>query len=131
MNAVGQLLASNKDWRHLRNNSRLAITEKCELAYSLVSSHEGSRYLEKLSGRRECAEMAMRLSRWLGQSAALPPTLDQAISGYEQDGCWVDWARHQLLAGDEPEGVSRSYRELFDKVTARREGENRPFVSGL
>lgn len=104
---------------------------KCLLAYSLVSSHEGSRYLEELRGRRERAEMAMRLNRWLEQSASLPTTLDKAILGYEQEGSWADWARHQLLAGDEPEGVSRSYRKLFDKVTARREGENRRFAELL
>jgi hypothetical protein len=36
---------------------------KCQEAYAQVSSHEGSRHLEELRGRRERAEMAMRLSR--------------------------------------------------------------------
>lgn len=100
---------------------------KCQQAYSLVASHEGSRYLEELRGRRERAEMAIRLVRWLGAPKGLPMTLLDSISRYDQDGSWVDWARHQLLAGDEPEGVSRSYRKLFDRVTARREEENRRF----
>ena len=39
----------------------------------------------------------------------------------------MDWARHQLVGGDESEGVSLSYRGLFDKVTAQREEENRRF----
>lgn len=100
---------------------------KCQESYAEVSSHEGSRHLEELRGRRERAEMAMRLSRWLERPPASPSLLEEAVSRYEQDGSWVDWARHQLLAGDEPEGVSRSYRKLFDKVTARREQENRHF----
>ena len=69
----------------------------------------------------------MRLVRWLDQSKALPSALLESVSRFEQDGSWVDWARHQLLGGDEPEGVSRSYRKLFDKVTVRREEENRRF----
>ena len=69
----------------------------------------------------------MRLVRWLDQAKALPTTLLESVSRFEQDGSWVDWARHQLLGGDEPEGVSRSYRKLFDKVTVRREEENRRF----
>jgi hypothetical protein len=105
--------------------------QKCQRAYALVASHEGSRYLEELRGRRERAEMAMRLVRWLGQRTALPLTLPESITHYEHDGSWVDWGRHQLLAGDEPEGVTRSYRRLFDKVTARREEENRRFAELL
>ncbi len=100
---------------------------KSHQAYASVASHEGSRYLEELRGRRERAEMAMRLVRWLDQSQAHPSTLFDSVSRFEQDGSWVDWARHQLLGGDEPEGVSRSYRKLFDKVTVRREEENRRF----
>ena len=100
---------------------------KLQQAYTLLASHEGSRYLEELRGRRERAEMAMRLVRWLDHSLAVPSNLFGAVSRFEKDGSWVDWARHQLLGGDEPEGVSRSYRRLFDKVTSRREEENRRF----
>ena len=103
-------------------------SKKCEQAYSLVASHEGSRYLEELRGRRERAEMAIRLARWLRLRKVLPSTLPESVSSYERDGCWVDWARHQLLAGDESEGVTRSYRKLFNMVTARREEENRRFA---
>jgi hypothetical protein len=112
---------------------RLAGTDraKCQEAYVWVSSHEGSRYLEELRGRRERAEMAMRLSRWLERPAVPAMLLEDGVARYEQDGAWVDWARHQVLAGDEPEGVGRSYRRLFDKVTARREQENRQFAELL
>ncbi|HKN71466.1 MAG TPA: BREX-2 system phosphatase PglZ [Terriglobales bacterium] len=100
---------------------------KLQQAYTSVVSHEGSRYLEELRGRRERAEMAMRLVRWLEQSHALPSNLFDSVRSFEIDGSWVDWARHQVLGGDELEGISRSYRKLFDRVTSRREEENRRF----
>lgn len=132
--------AIESGWSPLGFQQRLAAfaeqlvggdSRKCRLAYSLVSSHEGSRHLEELRGRRERAEMAVRLNRWLDQASSLPSTFEEAVSGYEQDGSWADWARHQLLSGDEPEGVSRSYRKLFEKVTARREDENQRFAKLL
>lgn len=101
---------------------------KAQTAYSSVASHEGPRVLEELRGRRDRAEMAMRLVRWLDRSQEPAPRLYESVSRFEQDGSWVDWARYQLLGGDEPEGVSRSYRKLFDKVTEKREGENRRFA---
>lgn len=100
----------------------------CEQAYALVASHEGSRYLEELRGRRERAEMAIRLARSLALPNVLPSTLPESVLSYERNGCWIDWARHQLLAGDESEGVTRSYRKLFDLVTSRREEENHRFA---
>jgi hypothetical protein len=100
---------------------------KVQHTFVRVAEHVGSRYLEELRGRRERAEMAMRLSRWLELSRELPAALFDAVARYEKDGSWVDWARQRLLAGDEPEGVIRSYGKLFDKVTARREEENRRF----
>ena len=104
---------------------------KCQSAFALVSAHEGSGYLEDLKTRRQIAGMAMRLRRWLEQPAGTPLSLEQAAFAYEQDGSWVDLARHQLLTGDASEGVSRSYRGLFEKVTARRESENRHFAELL
>ena len=101
--------------------------QEFQQAYTLVASHEGSRHLEELRGRRERAEMAMRLVRWLEQSHALPSNLFDSVRDFEVEGSWVDWARHQLLGGDELEGISRSYRKLFDRVTSRREEENRRF----
>src|SRR5258708_39234020 len=71
--------------------------------------------------------MAIRLARWLRLRKVLPSTLAESVSSYERDGCWVDWARLQLLAGDESEGVTRSYRKLFNMVTVRRQEENRRF----
>jgi hypothetical protein len=102
-------------------------SKKCQLAYSFLASHEGSQYLKELEDQRERAKMAIRLIHWLDQLSELPATLQDSVLSYEQVGSWVDWARHKLLAGDEPEGVARSYRALFDKVTARREKENRRF----
>jgi len=104
---------------------------KLQEAYTLVVSHEGSRYLEELRGRRERAEMAMRLVLWLHQSHDLPSNLFDSVRHFELDGSWADWARHQLLGGDELEGISRSYRKLFDRATFRREEQNRRFAELL
>ena len=128
--------ATESQWSPLGFQQRLTAfaeelvtgdSRKCQRAYGLVMSHEGARHLEELRGRRGRAEMAMRLCRWQEKRDELPATLLEAVSRFESDGSWVDWARHQVLAGDEPEGVSRSYRKLFDKVTARREAENKRF----
>jgi hypothetical protein len=104
---------------------------KCQSAFALVSAHVASGYLEDLKTRREIAGMAMRLRRWLEKPAGTPLSLEQAALAYEQDGSWVDLARHRLLTGDASEGVSRFYRKLFEKVTARRESENRHFAELL
>jgi hypothetical protein len=106
-------------------------TNRRTRTFAVVSDQESSRYLEELLGRRERSEMAMRLSRWLHGTVVMPAALEDAATLYEDEGSWVDWARHYLLTGDEPEGVSRSYRKLFDKVTARREEENRRFADLL
>lgn len=100
-------------------------------AFSAITSHEAARWLEELRGRRDRAEMATRLCRWLDRTADPAANLDAAVDRYLQDASWVDWARHQLLAGDEPEAVSRSYRRLFDRVMTRREQENRVFAGLL
>jgi hypothetical protein len=128
--------AINSHWSPLGFQKRLSAfaarlaggdLEQCQQAYEFVADHKGSQYMEELQNRRERAEMAMRLVRWHDNRSALASTLHEAILNYEQDGSWADWARYSLLAGDEPEGVARSYRALFDRVTARREEENRRF----
>ena len=133
-------LASFSRWSPLGFQHRLAAfaealagedSNRRASAFAYVIDHEGARYLEEMLGRRERAEMAMRLSRWLNGPVVVPTSLDHAVSLYENEGSWVDWARHYLLTGDEPEGVSRSYRRLFDQVTARREEENRGFAELL
>jgi hypothetical protein len=128
--------AAESQWSPLGFQQRLAAfaeelvtgdSRKCQQAYDFVMLHDGARRLEELRGRRRRAEMAMRLCRWQEKPEEFPTTLLDAVSRFESDGSWVDWARHQVLAGDEPEGVSRSYRKLFDKVTTRREAENKRF----
>ena len=100
-------------------------------AFAAVKAHEAAPRLEDLRGRRDRAEMAVRLCRWLDQPAESLLNLDAAAAHYLRDGSWVDWARHQLASGDESETVSRSYRRLFGRVTARREQENRGFAGFL
>jgi hypothetical protein len=100
-------------------------------ALAAITAHEAASRLEELRGRRDRAEMAARLCRWLERKPDNATNLDGGVEQYLQDGSWADWARHQLLAGDEPEAVSRSYKRLFDRVTERREQENRLFASFL
>jgi hypothetical protein len=100
-------------------------------AFSKITSHEAALHLEELRGRRDRAEMAARLCRWLDRTSESAANLDAAFDQYLWNSSWVDWARYKLLAGDEPEAVSRSYRRLFDRVTARREQENRTFAELL
>jgi hypothetical protein len=100
-------------------------------AFAAVSFHEAASHLEELRGRRDRAEMAVRLFRWLNRAAKPAENLDAAVEQYLSDASWVDWARHKLLTGDEPEALSRSYRRLFDLVTVRREQENREFAELL
>lgn len=97
-------------------------------AFSAISCHEGARHLEELRGQRDRAEMAARLFRWLNRTAEPAANLDVAVGQYISDASWVDWARHKLLTGDEPEAVSRGYKRLFNLVTDKREQENRSFA---
>ncbi len=137
LQSVGAITSAvNSGWSPVGFEMRLssfaqAITSSddaiCQQAYALVASHEGSQYLEELRGRRQRAEMAMRLVRWLRQPKEQVSQLPKAISNYERDSSWVDWARQQLLNGDESELVARAYRKLFNIVTDRREEENRRF----
>lgn len=100
-------------------------------AYLEIAAHEGARHLEELRGRRERAEMAMRLLQWLESPSILAASLADSVAAFENDGSWADWARHQLSGGDEPESISRAYRRLFERATERREDENRRFAELL
>jgi hypothetical protein len=128
--------ASNSRWSPIGFQQRLDEFAKqiaggdlktCQYTYSLVASHVGSQHLEELKDRRERARMAIRLIRWQTRPSELPCTLKESVSSYEGIGSWVDCARYQLVAAGESEGVARSYRALFDRITARREKENRRF----
>jgi hypothetical protein len=100
-------------------------------AFGAISAHEGAARLEELRGQRDRAEMAIRLCRWLECPAVAVTALGEAVDQYEREGAWVDWARQQLTAGDEPETVARSYRLLFSRVTERRDKDNRSFAALL
>ena len=99
--------------------------------FAAILAHEGAARLEELRGRRERAEMAIRLCRWLERPTVAVTTLEEAVDQYKSEGGWVDWARQQLTAGDEPEAITRSYKRLFSRVTERRDKENRSFAALL
>lgn len=86
--------------------------------------------------RREQLEMAARLATWLASSAAesggVPAaSFVEAAARYAAEGAWVDRARRQLWRGDGDENVAATYREVIDRVVARRRTENRRFAELL
>ena len=80
LRVAGRRMGSSRGLLPSRKELVSAEPQKLQQAYIFLMSHEGSRYLEELSGRRERAEMAMRLVRWLGQSHAAPSSLGDAVS---------------------------------------------------
>jgi hypothetical protein len=86
--------------------------------------------------RREHLEMAARLATWLASSTAAPETsppasFEEAAARYAVEGAWVDRARRQLWRGDGDEDVAATYRDVIDRVVARRRVENQRFAKLL
>ena len=76
--------------------------------------------------RLERVDMAIRLVRWLGQTAdqptAQPRSLTEAAEYQLAEGGFVDWARLTLRTGDAVRELSEAYAMLFARVTNLHEG---------
>ncbi|MEK7750962.1 MAG: BREX-2 system phosphatase PglZ [Acidobacteriota bacterium] len=107
----------------------VAVSDEILGALERLRRHQAAQWFNDAGGRLERAEMAARLFRWLATPASVARDLGEAVGAYVCNGSWVDWAREFLLSGDEPEPVSRAYRLLQDRVTRRREAENRTFAT--
>jgi hypothetical protein len=86
--------------------------------------------------RRAQLEMAARLATWLASAASwsdLSPaaSFEEAATSYAAEGAWVDRARRRLWRGDGDKDVAATYRDLIDRVVARRRIENRRFAELL
>jgi hypothetical protein len=86
--------------------------------------------------RKDRLEMAARLATWLASSVAdtesrPPASFAQAATRYASEGSWVDRARRELWQGDGDARVAAAYRELLDRVVARRRVENERFAELL
>ena len=73
--------------------------------------------------------MAERLTRWLASGPPAPPrSFVEAAEQYLSEGCFVDWARLSLRAGDPVRELAAAYDALFKAVTRVREQQSREFA---
>jgi hypothetical protein len=119
---LGNLIGST-----VESNSSLA-TAMLE-ARDAIRRHDLAR---KEPRRLERVEMALRLVRWLaGPAPSAPRSLGEAARDYLGTGSYVDWARSVLRAGDPVRELSEGYARLLERVTARRQDQNRMFAELL
>jgi hypothetical protein len=99
-------------------------------AWDAVGRHDQARRERR---RLERVEMALRLVRWLeGAAPAAPRSLGEVARDYLAQGSFVDWARSVLRGGGEPvRELSEGYARLTERVTARRQEQNRCFAELL
>ena len=115
----------------LEKGAKSALVAEAEHAWANLQGHRLARETQRHDQMRR-AEMALRLLRWLGQGPADGNgTAPQMLSQYISDGSFVDWARTQLWAGEDHEGLARVYSALSEAVTQRREQQNRIFARHL
>lgn len=85
--------------------------------------------------RMDRLSMAVRLLRWMQTTPGTPDdrhdSLQHAARYHLAEGGFVDWARGALRAGDPVRALSRAYSQLFEQVTAIREGHARRFAELL
>ena len=79
---------------------------------------------------QESAAMAVRLVRWLATDETTGGSFPAGARAYAGEGAFVDWARTALGRADLGAGRA-AFDELIEKVTARRERENRAFAERL
>lgn len=115
----------------LEKGVKPALVTEAEQAWLHLQRHSLARETQRHDQMRR-AEMALRLLRWLGQGTADGNgTAPQMLNQYISDGSFVDWARTQLWAGEDHEGLARVYATLSEAVTQRREQQNRGFARHL
>ncbi|MBO9539708.1 BREX-2 system phosphatase PglZ [bacterium] len=97
---------------------------------SLLQEVEAHRDARLHAERLERLKMAVRLARYVERnpSVAASASLSQAASRYRSEESFVDWARSQLIGGDEHAGVSKAISVLLKAVKSRREAQNREFA---
>ncbi|NIJ14662.1 hypothetical protein FHU38_005063 [Saccharomonospora amisosensis] len=83
--------------------------------------------------RREAAEMAVRLQRWLARPQPELTSVAEAVTGHLSEWAWVDRALNTLWEGD-PFGdpvVGQAYRTVCEAVRARRTALDEDFATRL
>lgn len=106
--------------------------ESIDVAYQSVLDHDRSKAPQERR-RLERITMAIRLVRWMVNQETTKPvrSLAEAITHHQTEGCFVDWARLSLRAGDQIRELSEAYTALFEQVTALREQQAYQFATLL
>ena len=108
-------------------NSSDAI-ESAEQAFRRISEHLS---FDEHGERARHLEMALRLVRSLHLGRETPSTPAGLVTHHAVEGAFEDWARRQLLGGDEHPEAGALFGAIHRAVRARREKRNRAFAVGL
>lgn len=117
----------------LRESARSPDEARCQAAveegHGLLADHvvfAGDPAWRTARGR---AEMALRLSRWLGTREPECSSLPEEACLYRDQAAWADRARFAVLAGEADPRLMPAYQQLASKALERREGGNRRFAA--
>ena len=102
--------------------------EAAEYAFRRVREHGASDDRNQRVGR---LEMALRLVRSLHRTRETAETPAGLMEHHATEGAFVDWARRQLLGGDEHPEIGALFGAIHRAVRARREERNRAFAEGM
>ena len=102
--------------------------ESAEQAFRRIREHLAC----DLQGERiRRLEMALRLVRSLHRGRETPSAPAGLMTNHAAEGAFEDWARRQLLGGDEHPEVGALFGEIHRAVRTRREERNRAFAAGV
>ena len=102
---------------------------KLDLAAGDLAGHALARAARH---RIERVDMAVRLLRWLATADAAIDSVGDGITGQIGQWSWVDAALHHVWTGEDAHvGLARAYRELYDRVRARRHVIDAAFADRL
>lgn len=105
-------------------SSALVRGEGVEEAFARLQDHRDA-------AGAEAPAMAVRLHRWLATIEANTSSLAEDLARQVDDGAWVDAALGVIWNGSDDPEVSGAYRELVEKVRARRRARDEIAASRL
>jgi PglZ domain len=107
-----------------------ALLERVENSFEVVSGHrEAKRQTERL----QRVTMALRLTRYLTTVGPEdgPVSFARASERYVEHEGYVDWARRDVLGGDETAELAEAFRDLAERLREVRERQNQRFAGLL
>jgi len=112
----------------VKNDSFTVSDELLALAKGVFAHHQAQLARE----RTHRVEMAIRLLGWLARPGdSESSSFAEAANRYWRDGGFVDWARYSLNGSDGVGILAQAYALVIEKVTTRREAENKRFAELL